>query len=155
MKKEKNTVEPLNDEYLLLPNIGVGKFRFRTPLTEYTTKYDIEKIIFDDETVAALEDLTDSYSCANPEINLDMDDEERICFIVCEKYLIWKDKNLLELSIQAFKKLAEVKEDKKEMMYLWKGYDQRHTVYSFNALGLMVWTYRNKILSISATDTLL
>ena len=134
----------MEEKYLWTPNVSVGEFILWKPLTDYI-KFNLEKI----ESDYFVDTLPASYRCNNPEISIDMDEDECICFIVCEKYLYYKDINLLRLNIKGLEKLLDTKADKTEVSP-----EDAEYIHYFSFLGLMVYSTERRILSISVTDRL-
>lgn len=75
---------------------------------------------------------------------------ETVC---CKNECYWKGDNLLRMSIDKFQSLYNVISDKSEKIYhLVNGRGQNQMVYDFDQLGLQIWVWRNKIVTVLVSN---
>jgi hypothetical protein len=74
----------------------------------------------------------------------------KIKTINCEKECYWQGKNLIKMPFEQFLSEYQVKPEKSEMLYtlVSENRGQNQMVYDFDDLGLMVWVWRKKIVTV-------
>lgn len=145
MGQENKTQKSIEDEnlYLLNINASLGKFKFRENITEYNLgKYAF--IPKDNE-----DDIWDTYNLDEPKISIFTDSEKNICSIRCNYKCYYEGQNLTGMAYADFLKLTNEVPNSEDLIYViraQKGQNQK--VYDFDSLGLQIWVYRNKVVTV-------
>jgi hypothetical protein len=133
---------------IVYPLMSVSGFKFNDYINNYShVKHDIILSDYNDEI------STDSYVFKSPPINVWVGKDKKIFSICCEIECYYESINIIGMNINKFKKIFNLIEDEKDKIfkpYIEKkksGY-RTETVYEFDKLGLQIWTYRNKIITV-------
>lgn len=148
-KAEKSIVDHIKNEelYLLIPNISLGKFELRKKITEYNLGKH-EFISKDSE-----EDIWDTYELFDPELSLFTDKENNICSIRCNYKCYFKSRNLIGMKYTDFLELIDEKPNSEDIIYVIRGNrGQNQKVYDFDLLGLQIWVYKNKVMTVFCSN---
>lgn len=119
-------------ELILKPFKGVGDFNFGDPISPVITQYDYEHVSLEDEgggDIYLLEDIP---------VSLGVNDEE-IEAVFCDDECIFKDKNIIGMTIEAFmahtgeKHYGDIEEtdDEEDDIPIY--------IYEFEDIGIQVW----------------
>ena len=155
-EKEKNTAvvvsnKKLNqtnmDNIVLIPNKSVGPFVIGDSIDKYLSyphiyerrqaipTYSYDSYTFDDYkvTVWTKNNIIETVRC----------DEE--CF--------WEGQNLIKMPFDEFLERYQLKPDNSESIYLSVyGRGQNQMVYDFDDVGLQVWVWRKRIVTVLVSD---
>ena len=143
-KQESTIPTQIRDSsFTFTVNESVGVFKFGTPISDYISIYEYNYIVRNEE----YEESRDSYEIPFFGVCLSVDESNLITDIICNKYCYWEDTNLIGLNIDKLIDLINIKPDKIEKMMVCLNQDdvQNQTVYDFDSLGMIVWTFRKKI----------
>jgi hypothetical protein len=148
-RKEKSIVEPRRDKlehYCLVPNVSVGPFIFGNKVTDYLDYYHNH---FPKQNGRNHE----SYSFFNPPLIVFISDlDDYIESITCKDFLFFKNENLIGMNLLRFIQLGGFNPIKKERLYVDRDDHIRSMmVYDFDDMGLLLWTYRNKVIFVSCS----
>jgi hypothetical protein len=76
-------------------------------------------------------------------------EKSKIETICCEKECYWAGRNLIKMPFDEFLLSYNVTPDKSENIYiLVNGKGQNQTVYDFDKLGLQIWVWRKRIVTV-------
>lgn len=127
----------------LIPNKSYGYFILNENIDHYLNHPHIKESI--NERLYSY----DSYNFFEDDIIV-WTEHNRIDTIRCEKQCFWKDKNLIGITIDEFIFLFKVKPDEQDFIYVCNSHSkgQNQKVYTFIELGLQVWVWRKKIVTI-------
>jgi len=150
MLKEKNTDGHVNNKKMrkteLVPNKSVGEFvlgsdiRKYTHLPHYLTKNKEKDFSYE------------SYNFYEKDLILWVE-KSKIETICCEKECYWADHNLIKMPFDEFLLSYNVTPDKSENIYiLVNGKGQNQTVYDFDKLGLQIWVWRKRIVTVLVSN---
>ena len=143
--KQESTIptESRDSNLVFTVNKSIGDFKFGTPVSDYISAYEYNYI----ERTDKYEESRDFYVIPSIGLDLTVDESNLITDIICNKYCYWEDTNLIGLNIDKLIDLIDIKPDKIEKMTVCLNQDdvQNQTVYDFDSLGIIVWTYRKKI----------
>jgi hypothetical protein len=133
----------------LKPNISVGPIK----LGDNIEKYFRYKHIYFKKDVAD-EYMEDYYEFMQPPLIVFINGSGEVTTINCHVECFWKSKNLIGLSIRDFIKLSKKKPDSHEKVYVLTDHKtgQTQDVYSFEDLGVQIWGWKNKIVTVSCTN---
>jgi hypothetical protein len=154
-KKGKNIAEEIKNKIktshlVLIPNYSVGNFIIGNHISEYlfcgykfypkTNEYSDDLYEFDD-----------------PKLSIWVDDNNCILFIGCNKECYWQGKNLIKMPFEQFLINYKVVPDKFEMIYtlVSENRGQNQMVYDFDTLGLQIWVWKKKIVTVLISNYLL
>lgn len=127
-----------------MPKIGVGIFRLGKNIDFYIQKMSYEYYSKGEEFIS------DLYTFYNESLEVFVDQNGLIEDINCSHFCYYKGKNLIGYNFDKF--LIEENYQgslQKEKIYLMveeKG--QTQTVYDLDDLGLQIWVYRKKIVTV-------
>ncbi|WP_321518436.1 hypothetical protein [uncultured Bacteroides sp.] len=77
----------------------------------------------------------------------------RIETLCCKNRCYWQGLNLIKMPFDEFQSLYNVVPDKSENIYLLvNGRGQNQTVYDFDKLGLQIWGWRKKIVTVLVSN---
>ncbi|WP_295712252.1 hypothetical protein [Mucilaginibacter sp.] len=133
----------------LIPNISVGLFKLGDNINNYNSyKSDYNKKSHNDEY------MEDYYEFVDPPLIVFVNGNNEITTINCNVECLWEGINLIGFLFDAFLKLASIKPNNHELIYVLKNADkgQNQHVYTFENFGIQVWTWRNKIVTVSCTS---
>ncbi|NJN34171.1 MAG: hypothetical protein HC817_07905 [Saprospiraceae bacterium] len=146
-QKEKNIVEQIKNSYYhytIVPNKSVGTFVFDTKIDTYLLGKIYEYY-----------EPNDSYSGEGsykfPELGMTVfvDSKKLITTVICEQYLLFGNTNLIGQNMEILIQKMDWQPNLIEKSWTnVNGKDQRQTVYDFDELGLQIWVYRKKIVSV-------
>jgi len=130
----------------LVPNISVGVFIIGDRINNYT---DYPHVV---ERHKEKEFSYDSYMFLNQDVILWVENK-RIETIRCEKECYWDGNNLIKMPIEKFLLTYNLIPDKLDNIYLLvNGKGQNQQVYEFDNLGLQIWVWRKKIVTVLAAN---
>lgn len=150
-KKEKNIIGEIkdNEHYILKPNISLGRFE----LGKNIESYSIESFTFIAKSHE--EDLWDTYELKNPNIEIYTDTYRVICSIRCNYKCIYKGKNLIGMNYQEIVEHLGFSPDDEDTIYvIRKRKGQNQKVFEFDRLGLQVWIYRSRVVTVFCNNRL-
>ncbi|MBP1630328.1 MAG: hypothetical protein H6Q15_1221 [Bacteroidetes bacterium] len=128
----------------LIPKISVGNFIFGDNISNYL--YIPHRVVHHDEDELPY----DSYIFDELGITIWVEDhkiESISCIIEC----IWGNKNLVRMCFDDFLSICNNKPNKTESIYLLvNGRGQNQIVHDFDELGLQIWVWRKKIVTVIA-----
>ena len=133
----------------IIPNTSVGHIKIGDSVNRYLNdKYVYFKKDINDEY------MEDYYEFLDPPLIVFVNKSNRITTINCKVRCVWKDKNLIGLSLGEFIELSGKEPDSNEEIYVLLAYNkgQKQSVYSFEELGMQIWTWKNKIVTVSCTN---
>jgi len=147
--KEKSIVEEIKDKNMnieklnLVPNKSVGIFLLGDDIQKYL--YLPHNVIHHEEN----EPIYDSYDFYKSKVIL-WTEEGKIKTIRCTLECYWKGHNLIKMPFDEFLYEYKVNPDKSEMLYtlVSENRGQNQMVHDFNDLGLMIWVWRKKIVTV-------
>ena len=91
----------------------------------------------------------DLYEFLSPSLSIWTDDSHKISIIGCYKECYWAGRNLIKMPFDEFLLSYNVTPDKSENIYiLVNGKGQNQTVYDFDKLGLQIWVWRKRIVTV-------
>lgn len=129
----------------LIPNRSVGGIKIYGQIDDYL---NLEYVFFD-KGIDYSEDL---YIFKEPAVSVYVDDNHKITSIKCSANCFWKDVNLIGLNISKFIDLFGYQPNETDKVYiLVEGKGQNQIVYEFDSLGLQIWTWRKKIVTVFCT----
>ena len=127
------------DKYLLNPHIGVGEFHFGTKINRYLKGKNYSFYP---------KGQGDAFYCfEDPNLDVIIDHNDYISTVTCEHILYYKGLNFIGAKIDIIINLLNSKPTNTEK--LWISEKRRHTVYDFDDLGILIWTYRKKVVNIT------
>ena len=131
----------------LIPNKSVYDFLLGHNINKYL---DREYEYYPKEDNEFSDDL---YEFLSPSLLIWTDDNHKIAIIGCYKECYWEDRNLIKMPFNEFQSLYNVVPDKSENIYLLvNGRGQNQTVYDFDKLGLQIWVWRKKIVTVLVSN---
>jgi hypothetical protein len=143
----KNIAEHENNNFSLYqfnPTVSVGPFIFGTDIENY---FEYHHTYFP----AGKYDSFDSYYFLDPPITI-FPKGGKIESITCDEYLFFKGRNIIGMLVHNFMEVYQIAYDVKERLYVMRDDNIKSMiVYDFDILGLQIWTYRRKIISVSCT----
>lgn len=132
------------DNITLIPNTSVGNFIFGDNIKNYL--HLPHSIIHHNEDELPYE----SYIFYELGITIWVE-KYRIDTISCIMECIWKGKNLVKMYFDDFLSICKIVPKKTENIYLLvNGRGQNQMVYDFDELGLQIWVWRKKIVTVIA-----
>jgi hypothetical protein len=133
-------------EFELIPKVGIGAFRIGKHISEYTSVYDyvFYKKNRDDEFSA------DFYDFWGGRITLYVDEDNIVDDVRTRRCCFYKNKNLIGSKFDDFLKTENYQgRIQTEAIYmLVNGKGQTQKVYDLDDLGLQIWVYRKKIVTV-------
>lgn len=132
----------------LIPNKSLGMFVLGRNIKEYK---DISHYTIHHEDKSY---SYDSYEFDKQGVTLWLNEDNNIDTILCEKECYWRGKNLIKMPIDNFLLEYNIIPDKIEKIYVLinENRGQNQMAYDFNKLGLIIWTWRKRIKTISISD---
>lgn len=131
-------------EFELIPKIGVGSFRLGVHIDVYTARFSFEYFSKGEEFISDFYDFFDGL------LSVYVDEQHLIKDIRCTTYCFYKNKNLIGSKFDDFLKTenyqGRIQTEAIYMLVNGKGQTQR--VYDLDDLGLQIWVYRKKIVTI-------
>ena len=130
----------------LTPNVSVGGILFGDSIENY----DDRQFEYEGEILSS---AYQSYSFADIPVTAYVEDG-RIESITCETECVWQGKNLINLEYDEFVVIYPQKPDKIDRLTVMQedGSDgQEQDVYYYGEIGLMLWVFDNKIVTVIAT----
>ena len=88
------------------------------------------------------------YALPGWNLTLYLDEKRRLECISCEGHISWQGVRLIGLDLKAFTVLAGLWDEKDSLIIPTHHGDQRQTCYTYDKLGLMVWAYKGRIVSV-------
>ena len=88
-------------------------------------------------------------------MNLLVNEENKIESILCTEECYWSEINLVKLPYEHFLTIIDYrKPDEEDLLYVLisKNRGQNQKVYTFDELGLMLWVWRGKIVTVYIND---
>ncbi|SHN31206.1 hypothetical protein [Mucilaginibacter sp. OK098] len=133
----------------LIPNVSVGQLKFGESIKKYL-KYEHTYFKKDVNDIY----MEDNYEFIDPPIIVFVNSSNKISSITCNVGCFWKGENLIGFPINEFIKLSGIEPDRKEKLYVMTAYNkgQRQDVYDFESLGLQIWVWKNKIVTVGCTN---
>ena len=130
----------------LTPNVSVGGIFFGDSIENYDKRqFEYESDI--------LSRAYQSYSFADIPVTACVEDG-RIESITCETECVWQGTNLINLEYDAFVVIYPQKPDKIDRLTVMQedGSDgEEQDVYDYDELGLLLWVFENKIVTVIAS----
>lgn len=131
----------------LIPNISVGDFFLGHNIDEYLV-YEHE--YYSKNTDEFADDLYEFYS---PPVSIWTNNNHNIIIIGCYKECYLQGRNLLKMPFEEFLSFYKVVPDYSDKIYLLvNGRGQNQMVYDFDQLGLQIWVWRNKIVTVLVSN---
>ena len=131
----------------LIPNRSVGDFFLGHNINEYLV-YEHEYYLKNADEFA--DDLYEFYS---PPVSIWTNNDHNIITIGCYKECYWQGRNLLKMSFEEFLSFYKVAPDYSDKIYiLVNGRGQNQMVYDFDKLGLQIWVWRKKIVTVLVSN---
>lgn len=134
--------------YKLIPNYSLGEFVFDTNIQKYLRGKKFEVTINQDPSVGNM------YQFFKPNISLFIDNRNVIESVTCHYKCYLFDNNIINMNINyAIKEVF--KREPNLIESLWTFYKEKEVkelVYDFDDLGIQVWTYKNKIVTIVCSN---
>lgn len=122
-------------EYNFEPLAGVGSFRLGSSIRQYAGVYDFSYM------PKGSSQGYDSYALDNEGISVFVE-EGNIIAIMCSRYLVYKNKNIIGLSLRECNKLFGMEPDgEADLLNVNEG-DVLQEVYEYEQIGLQVWLER-------------
>ena len=133
----------------LVPNISVGYLKINDHIEDY---FGHKYVYYKKE--AGDKYMEDYYEFPEENIIAFVNSRNLITTINCEFECYWKGKNLIKLPFEDFKILAGGEPDDHENIYILSNAErgQNQHVYTFEGLGLQIWVWRSKIVTVSCTN---
>ena len=95
----------------------------------------------------------ENYDFYHPEVSI-WTENNKIVTIICYNTCYWQGKNLIGMQYKNFLDMVKVQPDNEDVIHVpespYRGQNQK--VYTFYALGLMVWVWRNRIRTVIISD---
>lgn len=127
---------------VLIPQVSVGKFILGDNISNYL--HISHRVIHHDEDQIPY----DSYIFDDLGITIWVENN-KVDTVSCIVECIWKDKNLIKMKFDDFLSICNNIPDKEESIYLLvNGRGQNQIVYDFDDLGLQIWVWRKKIVTV-------
>lgn len=153
--EEKSIVEEIKDKNMetkklnLIPNKSIGIFVLGDDIQEYL--YLPHKITRHEE----YEPSYDSYDFYESNVVLWVE-EGKINTIRCTVDCYWEGYNLIKMPFEEFILKYEITPNKSESIYTLVGDNrgQNQMVYDFDDLGLIIWVWRKKIVTILSYNSM-
>ena len=148
--KEENIVVQIKDEKKgikeLIPNKSLGIFILGSSIKKYVhLPHDLAK----NEVKYFSYDSYNFYELGLI-VWVEKGKVETVC---CKNECYWRGYNLLKMPIDKFQSLYNVMPDKSEKIYhLVNGRGQNQMVYDFDKLGLQIWVWRKKIVTVLVSN---
>jgi hypothetical protein len=130
----------------LLPNCSVGYF----VIGDNINKYLFHKYEF----YPSIDKYTNNlYEFNNPKLSIYVDDNNVITSIHCEYECYWQGRNLIKMYFEEFLSTYNIKPNMSEKIYLLvNGRGQNQMVHDFDDLGLQIWVWRKKIVTVIVSN---
>jgi hypothetical protein len=134
-------------EFSLTTNQSVGIFKLGFTVLECLKPYDY---IYH-ERLEEYEESCDYYEISSIGLSLYLDDNKLLSDVICDKYCFFENINLIGMNVNNFMEQFGVTADKVEKLSvsLNESKIQNQTVYDFDKMGLIIWTFRKKIVRIT------
>jgi hypothetical protein len=134
--------------YKLIPNYSLGEFVFDTKIHKYLKDKKFEIISNEDPLIGNM------YGFSNPKITAFIDDRDIIESIKCSYKCYVYGTNILNLNIDFVVKEIIKKEPDSMDSFLtyYQGKEVKERVYDFDTLGIQIWTYRNKVVTVICSN---
>ncbi len=136
----------MDKNYILIPNISLGIFKFGNNIEKYIHQFDYE--------YSQVEPESDYYVYEFENPNIDVYVEEGLVeSISCRKKCIYKGKNIIGMKIQEFINLSNAFPDLNLTDTAYtdeenKNIDNPQIIYEFENLGLQTWVKNSIIISV-------
>ena len=126
----------------LVPNESVGVFKLGNNIKEYLN--------LNPKYYPKIDEYTDDmYDFCCPELSIWTNDDGVINSISCHKECYWQGNNLIKMLFEEFLSKYKINPDQSENIYLMVNErGQNQMVYDFNDLGLQIWVWRKKIVTV-------
>ena len=136
------------NNFELVPKISLGIFRLGESIDVYTSILDYVLYPKNEGLVSGFYDFYDFYE---GDIVVYTDNSGYIDDIRCRKYCYYNGQNLIGLNFDKFIESVSIdkeKTQKDEIYILVKDKGQTQQVYDIDDLGLQIWVYRKKIVTV-------
>jgi hypothetical protein len=141
-------MEEENKIYKLLPNHSLGEFVFFTNIQKYLSnrKYEITS---NEDTI-----IGTWYSFVDPDITVFIDSKNIIESIKCTHKCYVYGVNVISLNIDyVIKEVIKIEPDFVESLWTYhRDKEVKQRVFDFDTIGLQVWTYRSKVVSVTCSS---
>lgn len=145
-KEEKNIVEETKDsiveKYNFIPKKSVGLFILGSKIDSYRL------LPFNKIQHRTKLDSYDSYDFYEDHIIVWVE-KNKIKNICCKTACYWKGNNLINMKYDEFvKKYQLIPDDSDNIYLLVNGHGQNQKVFDFDIIGLQIWVWRKKIVTV-------
>jgi hypothetical protein len=128
-----------------IPQKKVGPFKFGHSIKEYIQKYNL---------VSIPEEYNEKASWSVYKVGEDdriYVEEDKIVSILCCSKCLYKDRNLIGMSIDEVSILLGSKPDEKDMVELSNGLQE---VYEYDQFGLQLWVMNGNVITAIIDDSM-
>ena len=135
-------------KYRLNPNYSVGEFVFDTDIKKYLGNKEFNINLSEDSTIGTM------YQFIEPIVSVSIDERNIIESVTCEYKCYLYSINIINLNIQyVIKEIIKREPNLIESLWIiYKNKEVKEKVYDFDELGLQIWTYRNKVVTVICSN---
>ena len=133
------------EKLVLIPNKSVGHFIVGDSIDKYLSyPHRFEK--------GEGDYFSDSYTFYEQKVVI-WTEKDIIATICCDEECFWEGYNLIKMPFDEFLERYQLKPDNSESIYLLvNGRGQNQMVYDFDDVGLQVWVWRKRIVTVLVSD---